>query len=492
MTSGGGGAACGGAPGSAVRRRRNGGCPEEQAGWGRGPSPALLSPRHLGGGGSWGSPSLSRQPCAAPSRRRGGGGGGRKGGKCCNVAPGRQAREAANPPLGPGASPRAEPTPPSYRAAGRPAIPARGGENPGRGPGGRIRPKGRRGRSTHLSPPCPSSITWDRRPYAPTCPAAGEAARLSRLGQGRRGLRRRRPLRSRLRLLRCGRSCRVPPPLAGSAGLCRAVPSSFVFLHPRPPPINYCSLSITPPGCAGLLALPPPPKTPGDNTRGGLLSGSAGRKSREWTRAAGTARLHTQRPALRFLPPRHAAPAPPAAAATTTAAAPHWIEIRIRVFPAAPRRVSPGSHRHRPRPRAPLHTLRRAAPARRPAPPARLPLPRAAIGPRRAATHGQRLRPRARRTAQVRSPPAPRGAPGPRSPRRAAAGHGPIRPGPARVWPREGGCYLALTEAAAARWELSPAAAPACPAAPRGCGAPAAPSAGPAGRPLRAGASPER
>lgn len=176
-----------------------------------------------------------------------------------------------------------------------------------------------------LSPPCPSSIIWDQRPYAPTCPAAGEAARLSPLGQGRRGLRRRRrPLRSRPRLLRCGRSCRVPPPLAGSAGLCRAVPSSFVFVHPRPPlppPVNYCLLSITPPGCAGRLALPPPAKDPDDNTRGGWLSGSAGRKSREWTRAAGTARLHTQRPALRFLPPRRAAPAPPAAAATSTTAA---------------------------------------------------------------------------------------------------------------------------------------------------------------------------
>lgn len=40
----------GGAPGSAVRRRRKkGGCPEEQAGWGWGPSPAPFSPRRWGG-----------------------------------------------------------------------------------------------------------------------------------------------------------------------------------------------------------------------------------------------------------------------------------------------------------------------------------------------------------------------------------------------------------------------------------------------------------
>lgn len=95
------------------------------------------SPPGTGAGEEAGAPPLSH---ASPVQRlqgrgEGGGGGGRKGGKCCNVAPGRQAREAANPPLGPGASPRAEPTPLSGRAAGNPAVPA------GAGKGGRTRPQ---------------------------------------------------------------------------------------------------------------------------------------------------------------------------------------------------------------------------------------------------------------------------------------------------------------------------------------------------------------
>lgn len=199
------------------------------------------------------------------------------------------------------------------------------------------------------------------------------------LGQGRRGLRRRPPLRSGLRLLRL--RPKLPRPSAarwlGSAGLCRAVPSSFVFLHPRPPPpplpppVNYCSLSITPPGCLGRLTLHPPAKDPGDKPRGGRLSGSAGRKSREWTRAAGTARLHTQRPAPRFLPPRRASSCP----GSSRRRPPLWmaIGVPIRAFPpagsvptlaptpaAAPRRCTRSTAQ--PPPRRPAPPSRSAAP----------------------------------------------------------------------------------------------------------------------------------
>lgn len=316
----------------------------------------------------------------------------------------------------------------------RGTCPGRGrrdGRDPSRGHGGTTRPKGRRGRRTHLSPPCPSSITWDQRPYAPTCPAAGEAARLSPLGQGRRGLRRRRPLRSRLRLLRCGRSCRVPPPLAGSAGLCRAVPSSFVFLHPRPPlppPVNYCSLSITPPGCAGRLALPPPPKTPATTPAAGgcqaapagkAASGRGQQEQPGCTRSGQPCASFLHGAPLRLLPPRPPAPRPPPPPHRT------GLEIRIRVFAAAPRRVSPPARTDTvAAPRAAAHApprSPRAPPG--PARPARAPARRHWPAPR---CHSRPARPAPPRAPHRPGAPArARGAPGPRISRRA-----PSRPGP--------------------------------------------------------------
>lgn len=132
------GAQSGGGRGDARRRRRAGG-------GGRAQPP---SPPGTGAGEEAGAPPLSH---ASPVQRLQGGegeaAGGRKGGKCCNVAPGGQTKEAANPPPEPGASPRAEPAASSGRAADSPAVPARGGEGgtdatPARGTAARSGRKG--------------------------------------------------------------------------------------------------------------------------------------------------------------------------------------------------------------------------------------------------------------------------------------------------------------------------------------------------------------
>lgn len=136
---------------------------------------------------------------------------------------------------GPDASPRAEPA---------------GGTCPGRGRWGRTRPQpgagrddpaeraagGRGGRySTHLSPPCPSSITWDQRPYAPTCPAAGEAAGVSppRAGQARAE--------------------------AAAAAAVRAPAAPLRPKLPRPAAARWLGWAL--PRGAFLLRLPPPPSS---------------------------------------------------------------------------------------------------------------------------------------------------------------------------------------------------------------------------------------
>lgn len=226
---------------------------------------------------------------------------------------------------------------------------------------------------------------------------------------------------------------KLPRPAAarrlGSAGLCRAVPSSFVFLHPRPPPplpppVNYCSLSITPPGCLGQLALPPPPaKDPGDNNprraavrqrRQEKPRVDAGSRNSQVAHAAASPALPSS-VARRRLPQLLPPPPPPPAAATALDQDP-----RPSLPPCPPQGLSPHSHRHRPRPRGAAHAPRRSFPPttapRGRTPPSRLPLPRTAIGYRRAANHCQLTPPRPRRrTAQVRRlrPPVPWGLAGP-------------------------------------------------------------------------------
>lgn len=98
------GAACGeGGSGSAVRRRRRrkGGCPKEQAGWGRGPSPASLSPGHRGGEEA-GAPPLSH---ASPVQRLQGGEGeaaaeGEEGGEILQCSAGRAGEGSRKPSTG--------------------------------------------------------------------------------------------------------------------------------------------------------------------------------------------------------------------------------------------------------------------------------------------------------------------------------------------------------------------------------------------------------
>lgn len=153
-----------------------------------------------------------------------------------------------------------------------------------------------------LSPPCPSSTTWARWPCAPTCPAARRS--LAHSGHGLR----RPPLRAALRLLRRGRSCRVPP--LRRARLCaRCLPPSssstpvlllrLLFLLQLIISRFQSRLPV-----AGDRSLPTPPAENGGDKQ---LSGGGGGEKAPIRTESRNHRLHAQRPRARFLPPHRSA-----------------------------------------------------------------------------------------------------------------------------------------------------------------------------------------
>lgn len=387
-----------------------------------------------GGGGGRGSPSLRGEPRAAPSRRRGkaGSGAGEGGGEMLQWSAGQEARGAAKP--------SAEPLSGRYPPRRLPGRAARGAAQ----------------RNTHLSPPCRSSTTWARWPCAPTCPAARRS--LAHSGHGLR----RPPLRAALRLLRRGRSCRVPP--LRWARLCaRCLPPSssstpvlllrLLFLlqliisrfQSRLPVAGDRSLS------------PPPQKTAATNN----CQAAAAKKPQFAPRAVTTGCTHSGSALARFLPPHRSA------GSSRRRRPPLWAGIRLSPHPPPPRGSLP-AHAAAP---APRRRTRSAAQPPRPAPPSPAPAPQRRHWPSRRATHCQVAPP-------ARPPPPRRGRPGapPPAPRGPACSAPPRGIGRAR---RDPGLPLREAALRLPRPELGLAGGP--------------PShRGPIGAPLRAAAGRQR
>lgn len=189
--------------------------------------------------------SLTPARCSAFKAERGRRRGGRKGGKCCNVAPGGRAKEAANPPPGPGASPRAEPTASSGRAADSPPVSARCGEGgtDATPAGGTAARSGRKGGGAAQHPPFTTLSVVDNLGSTALCSdmsggRGGGGALPARAGQARTEAAAAAAVRAPAPPLRS----KLPRP-AAARRLGWAMPRGAFLLRLPPPPSSSSSSS---------------------------------------------------------------------------------------------------------------------------------------------------------------------------------------------------------------------------------------------------------